>query len=1225
MPGFPKNISTSTDKKIRSVSNLVVCDLRGDSKKSVYFAADDSRLYSVNLSGQSTPGFPLLLAEPFNGHLLCQGTKKSKVEFLWGITTSGHLLKISDRGRIEAVLKNLGGNVESGIAAADFSGADDITLVLGTHDGQMLAIDKHGQMRSGFPYVMGYKSRGPPVLGDIDGDGFLDIVVASQDYYVHAIDRNGKSLKGFPLQANYRFYAPPSLTDRNYDGVFDVVSLSGNGDVFYTSGTGENYPDFPIKNGYKFYAQALSGDLDGDGELDLIALTHTGKLLAWDLVAQIKDLSTSFRLPKLSYFVLTKFVHDDVLKIVAQSDDGHLFVLQMQDVGSIKNTPLPWPMPGQNIQSTSRVTSHATQYKGLSFKKNTLRTIDDLSAQFIATDADFDAIRNYQIRWFKNAAHVPDFNNKTTIAASTTHKHDQWYYTLQDDDNYQAYGENTLFSRTTKSPTMMILNTEPSKPTIDLTPLHPNTQEPLALRIVKQSLDDDNDSIQYKIKWERNGTAVDVVADQTMIEAEITQKHDVWRVSVTPFDGEAFGESATKMVKIINTPPSSPQISLPATIASTETLKATILMPSVDVDGDEVHYNYRYFVNKELLPVPLFDTELDVVFYKKHDVIRVEVTPIDGEVFGKPIMATTRVANSLPGKPNVALIPRVPRRGQDVVAKIAWDEDHDHDSLSIKHQWYLNGKRMTIPLGITKNNLFKHQQWQLEVQLSDGNGLGPMERANFVVENTPPEPCDVTLPHYQFYTDETITPIFTWPAKDIDPGDKITLNYEWFLQGELMPFQSNKKQLTPKETEKNQSWKVSITPTDGQDLGEKAVLQFSIINTPPTRALVEFTLPNVKRNDDLRVVIKKHAEDRDNDVISYRYRWYKNDEWQEDLPVTQDQVSGTRYKKNERWRVEVSAWDGQNESDRSTVELYVKNASPQAPVVTLNVKSATGENGGFATMIDYLECVVTKAAVDVDGDTINHHARWYKNGKIITSLANSNSLAVNRYFKKGDTISCMMMVDDGSEAVSSLLSNLVEIKNSFPTRPEVSIFPGHAKTIDDLYCAITKPSTDIDHDAITYQFQWYVDGERLTIATRPEKNTYTTVQIPQERTSRGQQWTCEVTATDGVVVLESVRAITMIENSLPKPPQIELIRDTKTTPTTLRCDSSGAASDADGDQLNYAYRWYRNDVLQEFATTSTAVPERLLNVLDVWRCELMVTDQVGGESHAVSKALVIGG
>ena len=85
------------------------------------------------------------------------------------------------------------------------------------------------------------------------------------------------------------------------------------------------------------------------------------------------------------------------------------------------------------------------------------------------------------------------------------------------------------------------------------------------------------------------------------------------------------------------------------------------------------------------------------------------------------------------------------------------------------------------------------------------------------------------------------------------------------------------------------------------------------------------------------------------------------------------------------------------------------------------------------------------------------------------------------------------------------------VSNTAPGAPVVAITPADAVSGDDLTCTVTTASTDADGDALTYSFAWDVEGVAYSSAT----DSATSSLVDGADVGDGEEWTCEVTASDG--------------------------------------------------------------------------------------------------------------
>ncbi len=139
----------------------------------------------------------------------------------------------------------------------------------------------------------------------------------------------------------------------------------------------------------------------------------------------------------------------------------------------------------------------------------------------------------------------------------------------------------------------------------------------------------------------------------------------------------------------------------------------------------------------------------------------------------------------------------------------------------------------------------------------------------------------------------------------------------------------------------------------------------------------------------------------------------------------------------------------------------------------------------------------------------------------------------------------------------------LEVRNNVPTAPVIRISPDSPTTALTMQVSILTPSRDVESIALTYRYAWYLDG-----ALQPSSTGDT---VSASLTERGQNWSVEVRAFDGLDESPPAVAWVLIVNA---PPQVktplpgpEIPEDTV---DDQWLDLSRAFEDADGDVLAYS-------------------------------------------------------
>jgi hypothetical protein len=140
---------------------------------------------------------------------------------------------------------------------------------------------------------------------------------------------------------------------------------------------------------------------------------------------------------------------------------------------------------------------------------------------------------------------------------------------------------------------------------------------------------------------------------------------------------------------------------------------------------------------------------------------------------------------------------------------------------------------------------------------------------------------------------------------------------------------------------------------------------------------------------------------------------------------------------------------------------------------------------------------------------------------------------------------------------------VVEVLNNLPTTPEVRIIPPTAVTTSTLTVDLVTSSTDVESPGLQYHYRWYKDGVLEPNATGESLSSFFT--------TKGQNWSVEVSAFDGEDEGAPALAWRVIGNAPPAPktdlPDPEFDEDTT---DDLWINLVNAFEDPDGDPLTWS-------------------------------------------------------
>jgi len=174
---------------------------------------------------------------------------------------------------------------------------------------------------------------------------------------------------------------------------------------------------------------------------------------------------------------------------------------------------------------------------------------------------------------------------------------------------------------------------------------------------------------------------------------------------------------------------------------------------------------------------------------------------------------------------------------------------------------------------------------------------------------------------------------------------------------------------------------------------------------------------------------------------------------------------------------------------------------PTAPGVSIEPSQPLDGEGLF--------CEVVRPSTDRDGDEIEYTFKWFQN--------NEESETTGPEIPEGVTatddswrceVTPWSLGKSGEKGVSDVDINA---RNQPPGPPGVAIEPSDPQPEEGLYCAIHRPSLDMDGDAVTYSYEWW----RTDSSGDSVRLGFTESKIPAGETRGLDNWTCVVTPNDG--------------------------------------------------------------------------------------------------------------
>ncbi len=614
-----------------------------------------------------------------------------------------------------------------------------------------------------------------------------------------------------------------------------------------------------------------------------------------------------------------------------------------------------------------------------------------------ATDTDGDSLL-YRYAWFRNGVRQGYPDGQATVPVSDLKRGDRWVVQVVAFDG-EAVGPEA-------SAAAQIGNASPPAPGVSIAPAKPRRGEALRA-VLEEAVDPDGDVLSYRFEWRRDGQPVQLPPAATEVPRDQPRKNETWTVAAFASDGTAESPAARAQVRIANTPPTPPSVSLCAGPVPVGTdLRVAVKVASADADGDAVSYRHAWAVSGQARAGWAGKDAVSGAELKKHQRLVVTVTPHDGTEAGTSADAECTVRNSSPGAPQVALEPAEPTAETGVKANVLRPaSDPDGDALTYRYRWLKNGLPVSVPLDAARlapGSFRGGDVLEVQVTAFDAEEEGPVARATARPRNTPPPSPRLALTPAPPVTGQELRCDVTAPERDPD-GDRVAVRIRWTKYGQAVPLARDASVLPGRTARKNEVWGCDVWTDDGFTTSSVVSAQVTVRNSVPDAPTVVVEPENPNTEDDLLCRVATDAPDLDGDPVKYRYAWTSNGQAVKGLenPAL---VPAKLTARGETWACTVVASDGQGDSPAASAQRTVGNMPPSGG--RLAVTPAPPVSG------QPLTCSVVEPAVDPDGDQVEYRYAWFKDGKP-QSFANISPEAPGRLVISRDLWSCEAVPSDG--------------------------------------------------------------------------------------------------------------------------------------------------------------------------------------------------------------------
>ena len=661
--------------------------------------------------------------------------------------------------------------------------------------------------------------------------------------------------------------------------------------------------------------------------------------------------------------------------------------------------------------------------------------------------------------------------------------------------------------------------------------------------------DPDGDAPGYVFRWFIN----DVPGPDTeSIDGDAFSKNDELVCEATPDDGALQGDSLrSDPVMVVNTAPTVAGVVItPDDPDASSTLQCKTL-DYFDADGDAESTIFTWTINGEEV-VQAGSGGLSGLFVRG-DEVRCIASVSDGDSDPQILKSESVViGNAVPRIASASISPSSGSEETTFQAEAEGYEDADNDPPQYFYQWYINEEEGPTTQSLSPGSFAFGDRIRVEITPFDGFDTGETLSSGTIEigsDQNAPSIDEVELTPEDAYEASTLT---CTPMGVEDPeGDAIQLSFAWERNGELISG-ADGDTLDGAFFDKNDVIQCMVTPSDADGVGSVVLSnRVTILNTPPRvdTAAIEPSAPT--RASTLTCVLDGIADD-DGDEVTTSFVWLVNGV--EVSGSTGATLSSAAFVAGDEVICRATVHDEDEAGE--TVEsapVTIESSPPEIDSVTLSPATAYESTT--------LTCAASGVS-DADGQDVSLVYAWYID-QILLENASADTLT-GAFFDKGDRVSCSITPKTDTEEGDPVASNTVTIQNSPPAIASVELTPTNAYESSTLACAAIDPSDD-DGDAITYEYDWYVNGAPIDA----DGSTLT-----GEYFDRGDSLWCVMTPTDGEDAGTPVSSnVVVIENSVPTIDSVLLSPSPAYEASTLYCTPLDA-QDGDGDAIGYLYSWY---------------------------------------------------
>jgi len=454
---------------------------------------------------------------------------------------------------------------------------------------------------------------------------------------------------------------------------------------------------------------------------------------------------------------------------------------------------------------------------------------------------------------------------------------------------------------------------------------------------------------------------------------------------------------------------------------------------------------------------------------------------------------------------------------------------------------------------------------------------------------------------------------YTYSDSDGDPESGTTIR--WSRDSSVVSTLDDATSVSSSFLSKGQMWTVTVTPSDGTDMGSSVTSSsVTIQNTPPVANGLSISPTDPTEQDDITMSYSFSDVDLDTESGTV-IQWYLDGSRIAEFDGVST-ISKVSTRSGDVWEVRVTPSDGEDAGTLESASIQIGSSNTAPSIQSLSIMPTN------PVTTDDLNMSYTYDDDEGDPSTLVE-IQWMKN-EIHVPEYNGQSTLPASATSKGEVWKVSVRASDGIDFSPWAESAPRTIGNAPPVLESLNLTPISPSSSEDIQ--ISYDWSDPDGDALALvHVHWHVDGQHVS--------SYDDILLIEAgQTTRGQIWHAEIVLedSDGAVSTDHanpaanhVTSSVTIENSNPIV-QVELNSEGIENYALDPLQASINSSDVDSDDLEISSIWYRDGFRISALDNQSIVPIDWLGVGQVWTITVSADDGFGGITSISSYSITIG-